>query len=84
MVPLDQTLRLARAQRGLTQAAAAARIGCHTDTYHKWESGQRFPLVRHLRQVAAFTGLSLADVDQLRRQHADAMIIQRGEAWARG
>lgn len=49
---LPQTIRVARQQRGLTQAMLAARIGVNQSTISFWEGGVEAPTVEHLIALA--------------------------------
>lgn len=46
-----KALAAARAERGLTQPAAAAELGAPVDTYRSWEYGKRQPPVEIRRRL---------------------------------
>ena len=53
-----EIIREVRAQRGLTQAEAAATCGVSTRSWQRWEAGPTIPRAREARMVSAGLGLS--------------------------
>lgn len=49
--PAPAAIRARREALGLSQAALAARIGCHEDAVAAWEHGRRRPSGLYLREL---------------------------------
>lgn len=56
VAPVRYKLRNWRRLRGLTQAAAAARLGVARRTWHQWEQGAIVPGPGHMIELVQLTG----------------------------
>ncbi len=54
--PIRYKLRNWRRLQGLTQAAAAARLGVARRTWHQWEQGAIIPGPGHMIELVSLTG----------------------------
>lgn len=54
--PIRYKLRNWRRLQGLTQAAAAARLGVARRTWHQWEQGTYIPGPAHMIELVNLTG----------------------------
>lgn len=77
--PFSQVLREARAAAGLTQSAAAAKIGVPTPTYLSWEQGARVPQWPAFRHAMASLE---ADPDAAAKKTIDEILIPAVSSWA--
>lgn len=70
---LGESLSSARKSKGLTQEAAAEKLGVSRQTVSKWETGETLPDIRQSKRLAALYGVSL---DELIDFDADVREIQ--------
>ena len=56
------TLRAARVNAGLTQAAAAKEIGVSVSTLKKWEKGIAFPRQPHIMKLCEVYGVAYDNI----------------------
>jgi transcriptional regulator with XRE-family HTH domain len=62
---LARRLRHERAERGITQAQAAQKLGVAQPTYAGWEIGRATPATHFMPTVAHFLGLAERDLEDL-------------------
>jgi len=53
-----ETLKFYRKKRSLTQSSAADKIGCSKDTFNRWETGKRTPIMRHHKKLEETLGVT--------------------------
>ena len=59
---LGESLLNARKSKGLTQEAAAEKLGVSRQTVSKWETGETLPDIRQSKRLAALYGVSLDEL----------------------
>lgn len=57
---IGRRLREAREAMGMDRPALAARLGVHSGSIARWETGGSVPLPYHLERVAEWSGVDLA------------------------
>lgn len=62
---LSITLRAARVNKGLTQKAAAEKLGIAVDTLGMYERGKTFPDVLVIKKIEELYDVSYNDIDFL-------------------
>lgn len=61
--PLPDLMRARRRADGLSQVAAAAKVGIHQSTWSRWESGASRPhAASHLAALADFLDVPVGDL----------------------
>ena len=60
--PMCDVLRDLRARAGLTQKQLAAELGIVSRTILRWEAGEQTPNLTDLRRLAAYFGVSVAEL----------------------
>lgn len=61
-INIARVLAAKRREKGITQDALAAYIGVSKASVSKWETGQSYPDITFLPQLAAFFGISIDDL----------------------
>ena len=61
----EKSLQNARRAAGLTQTAAAAKIGVSLQTIKSWENNRRSPHRKHWSKIAETYGMALSDVIEM-------------------
>ena len=59
---LGESLLNARKSKGLTQEAAAEKLGVSRQTVSKWETGETLPDIRQSKRLAALYGVTLDEL----------------------
>ena len=59
---MEITLKAARVNAGLTQAAAAEKMGVTENIISNWERVLSFPNVRHIKLIEEAYGIPYADI----------------------
>ena len=59
---LGESLLNARKSKGLTQEAAAEKLGVSRQTISKWETGETLPDIRQSKRLAALCGVTLDEL----------------------
>ena len=59
---LGESLLNARKSKGLTQEAAAEKLGVSRQTVSKWETGETLPDIRQSKRLAALCGVTLDEL----------------------
>lgn len=86
MKPSDR-LKGWRARAGLSQHAAAARIGAQAPHWQQWETGAKRPALANAIRIEALTGIPIEawiDDDDVETQRAMRIAIERRVARKRG
>ncbi|TFH46111.1 MAG: XRE family transcriptional regulator [Lysobacterales bacterium] len=53
-----ENLRNTRKSRGWTYSYASQKLGCHIQSWMKWESGERVPALADIERIAECLGCS--------------------------
>ncbi len=56
------TLKAARANKNMSQAEAAKKLGVSVDTLLNWEAGKTFPKVPQIRKIEELYGVEYRDI----------------------
>lgn len=74
--PFAKALQARRTELGVSQRAAAERIGTDRVTYLRWEHGHQHPYTKHWPGIAGFLGIEEAGVQRLLVQSPTARPVR--------